>query len=492
MKYVFFLSLYAAFAIECPAQTMQFYTGEKIEDFDKTPIRLIDQDSLNLYAFRYREPDYFLDVYEKQGLKRVSSIKIPLPPKSNLQYDLEYLFIRKDTFQICYSYFDKTELAEKLEMVTFNEAGSQIGGARLIDSSGGNNQRKAESFSVINRKKFNEFLSFGYKTIKDTSYINIDHFDYSGNKKNSQYFLYNNSGYTVHSSIDDDCNLYHLTRSKLGNRKVNWSIKIYSPQSDQAQIIGLQQPSADKIFLSNFFRSYTDSKGRINFFSPYTLKPLSVNAEGLYLVQIDAKTHALIKENVIPFRAQTRDSNDENNVSMSSCIPVAVLQMNNNLTRIVFESRLITTTSMYAIQVGKEYDIGNIITVDLDSNNVVTEIHNIQKQQHTNTLNYKFTGFAILKNDDESFFIYNELPGNLQRDPDKMKKVNSSKIDETAVIYTTLDGGKVVRKILIDKGENSGIDAILPGSYFSAKGKNEIYVLRKIKSDVYLTKIFLK
>lgn len=168
---------------------------------------------------------------------------------------------------------------------------------------------------------------------------------------------------------------------------------------------------------------------------------------------------------------QRQNSNDEIDFSMSSCIPVAVLQMSNNITRIVFESRLQTTSSVYAIQVGKEYDIGNIITVDIDSNNVVAEIHNIGKQQHTNTSNYKFTGFAILNNNDKSYFIYNELPDNLQRDPDKMKKVNSSKIDETAVIYTTVDNGKVVRKILINKDQNAGVDAILPGSYISSTEK---------------------
>jgi hypothetical protein len=276
----------------------------------------------------------------------------------------------------------------------------------------------------------------------------------------------------------------------LGNRNVNWSIKIYSPESAQAQIIDLQQPSAEKVFLSNFFRSYVDKKDRLTLLSPYTLKALSKNAEGLYLAQVDSKTHSLIKESVIPFKRQ--NDNDESDFSMSSCIPVAVLQMNNNITRIVFESRLITTSSFYAIQVGREYDIGNIITVDIDSNNVVTEIHNIQKQQHTNTSNYKFTGFAILKGEDKSYFIYNELPGNLQREPDKMEKVNSSKMDETAVIYTTVDNGKVVRKILINKEDNSGIDAILPGSYLSSTEKNEIYVLRKIKSDVYLTKIFIE
>jgi len=260
MKYLLLLFLCFASIITCPAQTVQFYTGEKIEGYDKSPARLIDQDNLYLYTFRYREPDYFLDVYEKENLKQVTVIKIPLPSKYTIQYDVEYLFIRKDTFQICYSYFDKNESSEKLEMITFNKGGFQIGDTKLIDRSEGSNQKKAGGFSVINRKKFGEFLSYGYKVINDTSYINIDHFDCSGTKTGSQYFLSNSSGYIVHSSIDDDCDLYHLTRSKLGNRKVNWSIKIYSPESDQAQIINLQQPSAEKIYLSNFFKSYTDIK----------------------------------------------------------------------------------------------------------------------------------------------------------------------------------------------------------------------------------------
>ncbi len=71
-----------------------------------------------------------------------------------------------------------------------------------------------------------------------------------------------------------------------------------------------------------------------------------------------------------------------------------------------------------------------------------------------------------------------------------MKKVNSSKIDETAIIYTEIDGDKVQRNILVNKN-SEGIDALLPGTYLSSPYKDEIYALRKIKNEVYLIKIFI-
>ena len=88
-----------------------------------------------------------------------------------------------------------------------------------------------------------------------------------------------------------------------------------------------------------------------------------------------------------------------------------------------------------------------------------------------------YTGFAILNHDDKSYFIYNELPEDLMVTPNKMKAINSSKMDDTVPIYKVVDNGKVVRKILIDKTLHSGIDAVIPGAYLKSQDENEIYVL---------------
>ena len=72
-----------------------------------------------------------------------------------------------------------------------------------------------------------------------------------------------------------------------------------------------------------------------------------------------------------------------------------------------------------------------------------------------------------------------------------MKRVNSSKMDETAIIFTlvNINDDKIVRTILIDKNSGDHIDALLPNSYLAEK--NTLYVLRRINNDNYLIKIFL-
>ncbi|MEO8110587.1 MAG: hypothetical protein ABI594_11165 [Ginsengibacter sp.] len=490
MKHLLLSFIYISSVIYTHAQAPQLFLGEKIEDYNAGTFQLFSQDSLSLYSFRHVKQDYFIDVYDKATLKRSSVIKVPLPSGGTIKYNIENLFISKDLFQIFYSYFDKSAGSENLEMISFDPGGVQSGGTKIIDQSEGQNERQAGSFSVINRKKFNEFLSYGYRRSKDGSSINIDHFDYTGNKLRSQDFVLDKSGFVVHSWLDDDCNLYHLTRNKMGNRNVNWAVKFYSPDRDQAMVIELKQPSMEKIYLSNFFKTYTDKQHHINLLSTYSSTPAARAAEGIYIARINLISHTLQGESAIPFKLTNQNKNSEDAFSLSSSILKTIIPISDNKTRVVFESRLETTSTVYGISVEREYDIGNIATVDIDSNNTVTEMHNIQKQQHTRSSDYKYTGFAILNHGNKSYFLYNELPGNLGRSPDKMKKVNSSKIDETAIIYTEIDGDKVQRNILVNK-DADGIDALLPGTYLPSPYKDEVYALRKIKNDVYLVKIFI-
>lgn len=472
-------------------QTVQSYTGAKINEEEGT-FSLFQTDSLNLYAFRYKDQSYFLDVYEKQSLKRLRFIKIPLPSRDTTKFGLENLFIQNDRFQIFYSYFDKSRSAEKLEMLSFDWNGAKIGETKLIDQSEGANQRKSGDFLVINRKNFNEFLSYGYKGTKDSFYINIDHFDYSGNKKETQDFAAKaDEDYIVGSWIDRDFNLYHLTRNKLGARNVKWNIKVYSPEKNNVTAIALNQPLEKKIYLSNFFRFYTDEEDNLNFISTYSTTPSTNKAEGIYIARLERGSHRLINENAILLKANNPAAWTNEAFALSSGMLSAVVALSNKGLRIVFESRLETTSTLYGIPLDRQFDIGNIITADLDSNYTVTSIHNIRKQQRTNPANYKYTGFALLHQGDKSYFIYNELPENLRRKPDEMKRVNSSKMDETAVIYTLVNSNdeKINRTILIDKNSKDHIDALLPNSYLSER--NTLYVLRRINDDNYLVKIFL-
>lgn len=246
-----------------------------------------------------------------------------------------------------------------------------------------------------------------------------------------------------------------------------------------------------KIYLSNFFRFYTDGEGNLNFISTYATTVATNRAEGIYIARLDRESHRLINENAILLQSNNPAAWSNEAFSLSSGMLSGVLALSNKGLRIVFESRLETTSTLYGIPLDRQFDIGNIITADLDSNYKVSSIHNIRKQQRTNPTNYKYTGFAVLHQDDKSYFIYNELPENLRRKPDEMKRVNSSKMDETAIIYTLVRSNdeKIARTILVDKSSKDHIDAVLPNSYLSEK--NTLYALRRIDDDNYLMKIFL-
>ena len=409
-----------------------------------------------------------------------------------MKYILRNLIVRRDTFQIFYSWFDKANKCEKLEMVTFDRGGRQLGENKLIDFSEGKNERKAGGFSVINWKARNEFLSYGYKYRKDTDYINIDHFDYLGNKTRTEdIVLSDEEGNIEYSFLDDSCNLCHLTRSKRGNRNVKWAIRIYSPDSKQPQVVLLEKPSSEKIYLTNFFREYKDKKNCINLLSSYMLTPSSGTAEGLYIARLDPQTHTLISENVIPFKREKQNPEDEIDFSLSSCIIQGIIPLSNGGLRVIFESRLRIINKLYGITVDNDYQISNIITMDVDSNNTVTEIHKIKKQQEADESSFKYSGFSILNYHDQSYFIYNELSENLDRTPDKMKKINLSRIDKTSVIYATVDNHQVLRRMLIDKSPDAVPNAVLPYRCLTDSKKGEAYILRKMNQDIYLTKIFV-
>ncbi len=151
-----------------------FILVEKIKDYDVESFHFFDQDSTNLYSFRKFTNDYYLEIYRKDSLTRIAEITLPLPSRDSIKYSLESLFIGKETFKVFYSYFDEKCSLEKLEMVRFNKVGLIIGEVKLIDSSIGKSHKKAGDFSIINRPAYNEFLSFGYKHSKDTTFINID------------------------------------------------------------------------------------------------------------------------------------------------------------------------------------------------------------------------------------------------------------------------------------------------------------------------------
>src|SRR5437868_15122134 len=111
MKHTFLIFISCiCFFTKSKSQQLHYYSGAKIEnyDFEERSFVLFSQDSNNIYAFRkHYYSTYYLDIFDKDSLLKLNSIRIPLPSKDTLKYELEALFIRNDSFLVFYSYFDK-------------------------------------------------------------------------------------------------------------------------------------------------------------------------------------------------------------------------------------------------------------------------------------------------------------------------------------------------------------------------------------------------
>ena len=190
-------------------------------------------------------------------------------------------------------------------------------------------------------------------------------------------------------------------------------------------------------------------------------------------MRMNMKTHKLVSERVVPFKTAKDTLEKSEGFSLRSCFLTDCLPLTNKGKRFLFESRLEILQKVYGITVSKEYDMGNIFTVDMDSSFNVTEIHKIKKQQYS------------------SVDAFNELPENISKSPDDMKPLKTGKLDEAGVIYTKLGQDKVSRKILIPKTGPKNVDLLLPWSSFVSRPENEMFVVRKIKDDFFLTKIVL-
>ncbi|MBO9593119.1 MAG: hypothetical protein J7599_09420 [Niabella sp.] len=467
------------------AQELRYITGAKIENYDNIYFRLFRQDEHALYAYSYVKPDFYIDIFDKEKLQAAAHIKIPFPSKDSISFSVEDLFILQDRYLAFYSYFDKSEKSEKLEMIAFDKKGSRIGEPKLIDNSEGKNERRAGAFAVFNRPAEHKFLSYGFKKIKRSNYINIDHFDYAGNKLKSQDFVVNNSWGVVLATFNDDSYI-RLIRGSAGKWNLQWEVNIYSPASSEARVIRLRKPEAATLFVSDMFRSYIDDNDMLHLLSPYITSALSEKAVGLYHAKIDLKTQTLIKEAVIPFKTGTALNADDADFNLSSGVLTHLIATKNGL-RAIFESRLMTST--YGVPT--QYRIGNVIAFDLDSNDVAQDIKVLRKKQNTSPAKMNYSSFTTLNHNDTTYCVYNELPENLQRSDSRLKNVNGNRIDETVVVYANLSSDPVKSNILIDKAGKSGTDAVMPGtSIKDTFKKGTLYILRRINNEVYLTKIF--
>ena len=476
----------AFLALKGKSQELSYSYGPKINDYNSIYFSLFQQDSTSLYAFRYNKYAYYLDVFDKNNLSLTEQIPIPLPSKDSIKFDFENLFILKDRYLVFYSYFNKTSQAIKLEMVAFNATGNRIGTIKEIDELPGKNERKAGSFRITNRPPENKFLSYGYKRNKGSYYLNIDHFDYEGNKLKSQDFVIDNSRF-LEESFNNGETICRLERDRFNEKTANWLLSFYSPASDKAQSISINPSAGSNITLTGKFGSYVEN-GILYLLSPYTTSIFAQKAKGVYLITADLKEQRVLNKVVIPFKAEATEGSDSEDFSLASCILTDIIPIKTGL-RVLFESRLMTST--YGVPTG--YNLGNIITLDIDSSFMLKDISRIYKKQVAKPASVRYMGFIPLSYNDATFCIYNELPQNLSRPNDKIKNVKSGSIDETVVVSAALSSAGGQKSILIDKAGKTEMTAILPRTVLKdAFKKGFMYALTQKGNDVVLTKIFPK
>ncbi len=484
MKYLLLFLVPALSVLTGKSQPLAYNYGTKIDNYSNVYFTLFQQDSSNLYAFNYKGPAYFLDIFRKDDLSQAAHIPIPLPSKDSIKFDFENLFVLKDRFLVFYSYFNKSDQAIKLEMLAFDATGKRMGAIKQLDELPGKNEKKAGTFMVSNRPLENKFLSYGYKRNKGNYYLNLDHFDYEGNKLESQDFVIDNSRF-LEESFNNGETICRLERDRFNEKTASWFLSFYSSSSGKAQTIDINPAAGSKINIAGKFGSYMEN-GVLYLLSPYTTGIFTQKARGVYLVTADLKEQRVLNRAVIPFKAEAVEGADSEDFSLASCILTDIIPIKTGL-RVLFESRLMTST--YGVPTG--YNLGNIIALDIDSNFMLKDISRIYKKQVARPASVRYMGFIPLSYNDTTFCIYNELPQNLGRANDKIKNVKSASTDETVVISAALSSAGGQKNILINKEGKSEITALLPRTVLKDKfRKGYMYALMQKGNDVVLTKVF--
>jgi hypothetical protein len=489
MKIIISLIIFLCFSSTGIAQELQYQTSDSIKNYDYSTYYIHSTDKENVYAFTWIRQRAYLDVFDRNSLKLTSTIPVPLPSFDTLEYKVEKLLISGDTLQVFYSYYNKVNLLERLYMINFDRAGKRYGQPVLIDQSEGKNDRKAGSMYVARDENKNEFISYGYKTKRDSVFISVSYFNNSGTRLRTQTNALEIEDKIINQALDHFNNLYVFSPSGESRRKLGLKLNVFSPGEMNRKTFLLHAPAEKLIVLSDQNRIYTSSRHHMLYFiCPYIEYGTDNAAKGVYVVQYDILKNEVRNEKIIDFDNWSKT----HNISMSSCIPVYSIIEENGGIQMFFESRLHVTSGFYGIPLEQDFMIGNIISLDLDSNMNVEDIRDIRKTQNTNLNKYKYTGFCIIRNSNKTYLVYNELLSNLNRKPADFKKLLTSRLDDAMVIYTSVDSGKVKRHPLIIKSEQSEIDAILPYSSLFDEETGELFAIRRIKDDYYLTRFYFK
>jgi hypothetical protein len=487
-----FISFVLLFNFNAKSQSVHYYMGANAQSDNLGKFQIFSYDERVLYIFRVKDEGtknvYHLQTYSRDSLKLVSSTKIPFPDRGDVVVQIQNLFLHDDYYQVFYSWFDHVNKQEKVEMVGFSGEGEQIGATKVIDFSEGDTQRKAGFFSVFNRPSRNGFLSFGEKIVKGELMINIDHFNYDGNKLRTTNF--NNVGLrqVTYAGIDGTGSIVYITRDGYDSFNPDWRMKILTPDSEEPIRLLLQKPDEQKYYLSDRFFSFEDGDGHMNFITLFSGKRTGKYTDGLYLVRLDRSTHSILKEEFFQFRnGSTKDNYREKDFGSYSNVISNVVLAPGGERQVLFESRI-----KILHNTEHEYMAGPIMIVAIDSSGKVTGISKIPKQQEAIGDNERLLGFNVLQRGNRSFYIYNELPENLAAEmAGSPAKLKDASLNKTVIAVVTADeNGVTGKKALVEKSDSEKWNAVLVNESLYTSD-DELYTLCQVDKEIYLTKIYV-
>lgn len=497
MKNVFFtfiLMLDFVFAQKINCTISKDYNNPVLGSFN-----WFEKDSNSISTWRFKEEKgeerYMIETYSRDSLTMISQTPVPLPVSRHpdIKYKFENLIHKKNKYQLFYSWFSWGERRKRLCLIDFDERGAILNQAVSIDSSYGNNERKAGDFSVINLASKDEYLCVHTQTFFDTVNVNVSRFSLEGKRIKTQTFYIGPSfGEQYYSFIGEDGVLYYILRGKKSGKNKEWKIKMFSTESDEPLEVLLHHPELKKQKISPFFKVLKNENGNIlNLITTYSIYNDVYSPDGIYWIKFDQINKKILSENFIPFyNFEKRTMYNPYYNRMAGGVMVELMLLAENKIKVIFESRTLEKTTYYGSTVSETYFIKNIQVFTLDTSET-TGYCKIIKDQQVSPKNVKYTGYVSLFKNDTTSIIYNELPSNIiVKDDYKLRKLRNARVDDTSIIFTNVNDTMILnRNILFEKANPGEGDAILPVKSLKTKPW-EVFLLREIEGKEYLCKFY--
>jgi hypothetical protein len=491
------------------SQTVAFNKGAKIERLEQASFRFLEIDNDSIYVYRVDNYQCYLEVFDRDSIQRRNVIRIPLEFIDSSYYNIEKIFLRGDTISLIYSYFDNKNLCETLEMMQLNHAGKLLNSIQKLDLLYGKKQSKAGYFLIRESSKEQQFYSYGMKFSNNEVKGFVNEYNFLGNTVDSNSFTLDNNRRILDNPVfDNHSNLYYLTKDGSKLNGFNWDLIIYSLEKKTIDVNLLPLLSCEKFFLADNSVVSKSENGVLNLFFLYKLEKSSYECHGLYVIQIDEKKLVVSNEIAIPFRRIEGDKDIyKSSIVDYSGMLINLIQLDSNKTRITLESKIhrssnaawmpLTFIAMGIIGVGilyhnEEEQRRSIFTIDINKSMEITEVHKVRKDQIAKEYNEKYIGFATLNDSKSVYYLYNDLPKNLNRVPKKQKAVTNVGFKSTQIVSLSDINGKIEKNVILSKKSKKEISAILPNINIQDTKKGELFSLQQIDSTVFLTKYFIK